>query len=251
MELLDIPKGWDEISVNEFLEFLELEKESYINNFVKNVALLSVILDVDDEYFDEFTIDEISEMIQSIQFIYKQPSNEFIKKIDKYQFRELKIITFGEFLDIDYFISNDSYSNLTLICAILYRQNRKNSWGNIEWEPYGEVDIWERSKEFSNLPITHVFGVLNHIINWRIEFMDLYKSVFKPIYDPDELDSDEEMTAEDLEEEKKEKALEKFSWQFLIDDLTGSDITKIDDVTDLPLITVFNYLVTKKNKPRA
>ncbi len=51
-----------------------------------------------------------------------------------------------------------------------------------------------------------------------------------------------ELDAEDLKAEAEEKVFTKWSWEKLLYDLANEDLTKIDAVTDLPLVFVFNML---------
>jgi hypothetical protein len=249
MEIINIPKSWDEITVNTFNELREIELDllEFSNNYEKNIAILSTLLNVDEEYFDEFDVDEISDMFKSIEFINRQPSIDFLKIIGEYHFKELDSISFGEFIDINYFMEDNYYKNINIICAILYRRQRESDWNTIEIEPYRLINIWSRSTEFNNLPITNVFGIIQHILKWKENIMNTYVSVFQPVIE--DADPDDELSAEDLADEAKEKELAKFSWQFVIDMLTNGDITKIEAVTDLPLTQVMNYLTMKKLKP--
>lgn len=243
---LKIPEGWHEISVDEFLEIHQNKIDDEKTFFETQVALLGIICGVEDEYFDELYVDELNELISSIKWVKSQPSEDFSNIINEYYFKPLNKITVGEFLDVQHFLAEDYYKNLSIICSILYKKQKVSEFGNIIWEPYGEVDIWDRAKYFNNMPITGVFGIINHFIKWREEIMTIYKNIFNPIIEEDE---DYEPTPEDLIEEEKEKELEKFSWQFLLDELANYDITKIDTITDLPLIQVLNYLTQKKINP--
>jgi hypothetical protein len=246
MVLPNIPKSWDEVSYSLFKELRELDSIDFENNYIKSSNVISILLDVDDEYLDDFDIDEINVIFNSISFIYKQPSLKFKENIREFYFKPFDKISFGEFLDIDYYIANGVEDNIPKIASVLFRKQKINEWGNIEWEPYGQIDIDKRQNEFINEPITSIYGIVDAFITFKKDIMEIYSSIFKEeIFDEDD---DSELTPEDLEEERKEKELAKFSWQLMIDKLTNGDVTKVDQVTDLPLIQVFNNLVLMKVK---
>lgn len=241
---LNIPKGWDEVYVDDFLELRKLETDNFKINFSKQLAILSVITGEDEEVFEDLDVDELNKILKSIAWIKSQPSTEFQRKINNLHFKGFENLTLGEYIDIEHFISEDYYENLPIICAILYRQKRTDDWGNIIWEPYDNIDIWKRSEQFLDIPITDIFGIIQSLLNWRNEFMDIYQGLFQPEI-PD-ADPDEELSEEDLIEEEKEQRLAKFAWAIIIDKLSNNDITKVNTITNLPLVQVMNHLTMKK-----
>lgn len=245
---MEIPNNWNEVLVDDFLEIKSLEENEHNSFFQNQISLLSILCAVDEEEFEEMEVDELNNIIKGIKWIKSQPSNEFANKIGDYHFKPLDKLTFGEFLDIQHFMADDYYKNLKILAVILFRKQKVDEWGHIVWEPYNGIDIWKRANEFSEIPITAIFGLIQHILKWKEEFMKIYANIFQPIIE--DADPDEELSAEDLIDEAKEKELERFSWQFLIQDITNDDLTKYDAVTDLPLIQVFNYLTAKKIKPQ-
>ena len=62
---------------------------------------------------------------------------------------------------------------------------------------------------------------------------------------PDVEDTGEELDPEDLKEEQEEQRFKKWGWEKVIYDLAGEDITKADQITDLPLIMVLNFMSMK------
>ncbi len=86
---------------------------------------------------------------------------------------------------------------------------------------------------------TEVFGAVNNYVNYSNDFKQRYENLFNPVIDQDE---EVELDAEDLKAEAEEKVFTKWSWEKLLYDLANEDLTKIDAVTDLPLVFVFNML---------
>jgi hypothetical protein len=79
--------------------------------------------------------------------------------------------------------------------------------------------------------------------------MDSYSNLFEDS-NYDVIENEEMFDEEELVELKKEiedeKSKAKFSWDSIIYNLSSGDITKMDAITNLPLIYVFNTLSMKK-----
>ena len=82
-------------------------------------------------------------------------------------------------------------------------------------------------------------------VEFRDNFLKVYENLFNPPIESEELDENE-LDQEDIKAEEEEKKLSKFSWERLIFDLSGGDLTKVDQLTDLPIILVFNMLSMKQ-----
>ena len=96
-----------------------------------------------------------------------------------------------------------------------------------------------RKDTFQDVSINEVFGAVNNYIAYSNDFKQRYENLFNPVIEQDE---EVELDPEDLKAEAEEKVFTKWSWEKLLYDLANEDITKIDAVTDLPLVFVFNML---------
>jgi hypothetical protein len=96
-----------------------------------------------------------------------------------------------------------------------------------------------RKDTFQDVSINEVFGAVNNYINYSNDFKQRYENLFNPVIEQDE---EVELDAEDLKAEQEEKVFTKWSWEKLLYDIANEDLTKIDAVTDLPLVFVFNML---------
>jgi hypothetical protein len=74
-------------------------------------------------------------------------------------------------------------------------------------------------------------------LKFRADFIERYSFIFNP-----EIEDEDEMDEEDKQAEHVEN---KWSWEMLLYSLSGEDITKVDHITDLPLVFVFNFLAMK------
>jgi hypothetical protein len=90
-------------------------------------------------------------------------------------------------------------------------------------------------------PITHHYATLENYIKYRLQILDTYKGLFE---DNEEDDDEEE------EKEVKEKKSTTENWLNIIYQLSKGDITKANEVTNLPHIMVLNWLsLETKNQP--
>lgn len=92
--------------------------------------------------------------------------NEFEFKGKKYRFISLDNLTFGEFIDIDEFLSRDpskKTSELNLLMALLYREVDENG----KLTPYDASLLKERSELFRQLPVKYLRGAM--VFFYRLE----------------------------------------------------------------------------------
>jgi hypothetical protein len=239
---MKLPQSWNQITVNQFIELAKLERVEFDSLFEMQVEILSILADEDPEEFYDLDIDELKDLIEPLRFLRQEPRVKITKQIDKFTFKPFEKITLGEFIDTDYFTVQDKIGNIPIICAIFYRQTQLDNWGNNIFEPY-RYNLKDRSEVFKNIPITSVFGVVHEYLKFRDNFTKQYENLFAQQFDEDE--EPEELTPEEKKEAENEKKRSKFAWENLLYNLAGEDITKIDAITDLNLIFVFNMLSMK------
>jgi hypothetical protein len=73
--------------------------------------------------------------------------------------------------------------------------------------------------------------------------MKQYENLFAPTFEDDE--DTTELTPEEKKEVENEKKKSKYAWESLIYNLANEDLTKVDEITNLPLTFVFNMLSMK------
>jgi hypothetical protein len=246
----NIPKSWGDIKLYQYQELLGIDVDSYESDIDINLEEISILLETttDDPYISELDIDELINILNKLKWLRTNPPTNFSKEIFNYKIKELNKLTLGEFIDIDHFISTNSINNLHIICSILYKKYKDDEWGNTIEEPY-IYDIYKRAEEFLDLPVNKVFGIIEYFIKYKNDFMDSYSNLFEDS-NYDVIENEEMFDEEELVELKKEiedeKSKAKFSWDSIIYNLSSGDITKMDAITNLPLIYVFNTLSMKK-----
>jgi hypothetical protein len=213
------------------------------SNFESQLELLGVLADVPTEDLEDLELDEFSALLAKISFVQSEPNKMPAQSILGYQLKPLNKIKVEEFLDLEYYVTKDYIEYLPIICAILYKQTRIDEWKHLSYEPH-EYDLEERSKEFLNLSINSVYGVVTSYLQWRENFLNTYSNLFdEPITEEDL----QEVEPEDRKELEAEMQMSKWAWEKTIYILANEDITNMEKVLGMNLIFAFNMLSMKKD----
>jgi hypothetical protein len=238
---MKLPKSWSDVTV---AQYIEAKKSVNIDsNFESQLELLGVLADVPTEDLEDLELDEFSALLAKISFVQSEPNKRAAQSILEYQLKPLNKIKVEEFLDLEYYVTKDYIENLPIICAILYKQTRVDEWKHLSYEPH-EYDLEERAKEFLNLSINSVYGVITSYLQWRENFLNTYSNLFdEPITEEDL----QEVEAEDRKELEAEMKMSKWAWEKTIYILANEDITNMEKVLGMNLIFAFNMLSMKKD----
>ena len=234
---MKLPKSWNEITVNQWVELNSIDQAEYNSVFLHTLEAISILSDTDPEELEELSPEELIDLASQVSFIKREPSNKPNELVKGFRLKPMDALTLGEFIDLEHYVSQ-SVKNFTLLLSILYKKTKRDEWGNVVFEPY-VYKLGNRIHEWNNVSINEVFGAVNNYINYATDFKQRYENLFNPVIEEDE---GVELDAEDLKAEAEEKVFTKWSWEKLLYDLANQDITKIDAVTDLPLVFVFNML---------
>jgi hypothetical protein len=235
---------WSKVTVEQFIELQSIKVDDYTTLLSYQIERISIIEDKDIEDYDNMTMSEISELIRNYQWLDKQPRNYIAPTIDTLHYKGIKTITLGEYIDLDYFYSENYFENLPIMCAILYRKQNVNEWSNETIEPYSAYNPHERKELFYDIPITEVYGLLSEWSSFKENILSTYANVFEQPVEGEEETKD--LTPEERKELEKEiaqeKKMTKWGWERIIHKLACEDITKYDKVLNLNFIFVMNNL---------
>lgn len=234
---MKLPKSWNEITVSQWVELNSIDQEEYNSVFLYTLEAISILSDTDPEELEELSPEELIDLAAKVSFVKREPSNKPNELVKGFRLKPMDALTLGEFIDLEHYISQTT-ENFTLLLSILYKRWKTNEWGSLIFEPYS-YSIMSRKNIFEDISINEVFGAVNNYVNYSNDFKQRYENLFNPVIEEDE---EVELDAEDLKAEAEEKVFTKWSWEKLLYDLSNQDITKIDAVTDLPLVFVFNML---------
>ena len=234
---MKLPKSWNEVTVNQWVELNSIDPNEFNSVFLHTLEAISILSDTDPEELENLTPEELIDLANQVSFIKREPSNKPKQAVKGFMLKPLDALTLGEFIDLEYYISQ-SVQNFTLLLSILYKQYKRDDWGNIVYEPYS-YKLDERKDLFNEVSINEVFGAVNNYIAYSNDFKQRYENLFNPVIEEDE---EVELDPEDIKAEQEEKVFNKWSWEKLLYDIANEDLTKIDAVTELPLVFVFNML---------
>jgi hypothetical protein len=239
-----LPKQWSEITVEQFIEISEIDKSQ--GSYYYNTEILSIICNESTEVIDDIDVDDMVKIVKQCKWALSQPSNNYKSELLGMKVKPFNKLCLYEYIDLDYYFTNNYITNLANICGILYRQSKVNEWGEEIIEPY-EYDCTIRADKFLDLPITDVYGIISEFLKFRDNFLKTYQNLFQGEELP-ELTPEEkaELTPEELKDEEDSKKDSKWSWERMIYGLCNNDLTKSDKIGGLPLTYVFNMMGMKK-----
>jgi hypothetical protein len=238
---MHLPKSWSNISVSQYAELKGLDASSFDSVFDYNLEMLSIITDTDINEIEDLDFDEMTAILTQLNWINREPNKPINRNISDLHYIGLQHLKVGEFIDLEYYFTNNYYTHLTEICGVLYRKSKLDEWNNVVYEPY-TYDLNERKQLFNEIPCTDVYGILKDYILFRDNFMESYINLFQ---EPATDEIEDDLTDEEAEEVKKEDNLNKWSWEKTLYILANEDITRIDDVLKMNLIFAFNMLSMK------
>jgi len=234
---MNLPKNWTQVTVSQWQELSQIDPQEFNSVFLQTIEALSILSDTDPEELEDLDPEELLDLASKVQFIKREPSNKPKDLVKGFRLKPLDALTLGEFIDLEYYTTNLA-ENFTLILSILYKRWKSDEWNNLVFEPY-TYKLNERKDVFNEVSINDVFGAVNNYITYSNDFKKRYENLFNPVIEETET---EELDEDDLKAEAEEKVFTKWSWEKLLYDLSNEDLTKIDAVTDLNLIFVFNML---------
>lgn len=251
---MNLPKTWHNVKLYQFKELRQLDKN--LGYFAFQLDTLAILADIGSDELEDLTIDELNELFSSVKWVLHEPKKSFKTKLniegEDYIFKPFNKLTLFEFIDLEYFLTNDYITHISHIASVFYRRIDKDKWNNIEFEPY-IFSPFERFELFDDVFITDVYGILTDYLKYRENFMKKYENLFND--NDEEYDEEDDINDFDSVEQYKDslkqkeygKKAKKWGWESLLFDLCEGDITKMDEVGNQSLIFVFNMLSMRKD----
>jgi hypothetical protein len=244
--------SWKDITVEQYIELVKLNKEGFDNVIDYQIEMINILYDEDlTDKFDDLLYTDFLPYLNSISFVNREPNFKYKTVLNEYEITAFEHLRFGEYIDIEYYMQ-DEIGNLANILSIIYKKYKLDEFNNKLYEPYSSVDIKLRSNYWLTVPITDVYGVIPKFKEFRENFLMNYKELFVNDNDNDDQDKYDDILSEQDKKEieaeiEKDKKMAKWSWEFVLYELTNGDITKYSQVLDLPLLFVFNQLTFSKS----
>lgn len=226
----------NELSIQQYLNILDI-----IDNNVDDLLELSKELFAEITNLPHESIMDLNDYtLAIIDWGYYIKDLKNLNKIKKeygnYQLKDLNVLGFGNYIDLDYFLIQNNKNRIIDVVGLMLLSS-----------DYKLSDL-NKSKEYvMNMKTKDVITIYNYFTTYRLNIFKQFESLFD---EPNE-DDDEEYTEEQLEELRKEeelKADEKVysNWLETAYMLTNKDITKNDIILGKPFLEVLNYLTWLK-----
>lgn len=236
---LKLPRNWDEVTVEKYIQLKSVEAKDFSTTLSFQMDRLFILTDTDsdDEIWDAVPSDELTELMDKLEFLNTSPSHNFRTEINGLTYKSS--LTLGEFIDLEYLCGINYFEKLPDICAILYRKTNINEWGHTILEPRGYSEK-DRADEFLNLSINDVYGVLQSYLNLKKKILDAYGNMLS---EPDEEEGEEpELEPEEKEDKKAKEVANKWAWERVIHQYSQKSNLTFKEVLNLPLIFFMNQL---------
>jgi hypothetical protein len=181
----------NEPTIEDWSKIMILQEWSDEREF--STILLSQITGLSQEEIENADYQEILDAAQTISQYFLVDSSEFKNEFEfngkKYRFLDLPNLKFGEFIDIDGFLTKpviEKKKEMNLLMAMLYREVDEN--GN--YLPYDSSKVQLRSEEFKKLPVKYVNGASSFFLrlgkisqgNMTLSFWNKVKMMTRMIY---------------------------------------------------------------------
>lgn len=242
---MELPKNWDEISLEKYLEIIELESED-LTQFDFYLEKLCILSDDDSWQDEEYTV--IYQTINENKWLNLMPTS-FKEKVGDYIIKPLNKLTLAEWIDLDKFISK---KEIAKIIALLYRKTSIDKWGEVEYEPY-QYSVNNRLDEFLVIPVNDIIGYAIKASEYRMKVLNNFSSIFSTMDDSEFIESEEDkqyLTPAEIEEQrsiiKLENERKKYSWEYLLNEISNGDWSRTEEILELPAIFVFNMMSMKQ-----
>jgi hypothetical protein len=241
MQKPTLPKGWHQVNLEQFIELRSLQPDEGLFNH--NIDVLCTLTDSYPEDFDDAELHEVAEWFKDLQWLYSEPTKNHSDCVGKFHLKPMNELTLGEFIDLEYYFTQDYIKNLPNICALLYRIPEIVEDGVVvKWETTN-FKASARAHYFLEQPITKTYGILTEYIKFRDQFISSHSNLMTEDVEDDLTDIDD---PEERKEAEKQKASNKWGWEQLIWSMCNGDLTKYDQVINMKLILVFNFLAMRK-----
>lgn len=233
--------------ISDYIECMHVLKERFDEEIDRSLSLISIVNDVPFEQLELMPIKEVQRLVGDINIELSRKHYE-VHSVGDFHLVPNNRITLGNFIDLETYIHEPD--DLTKCFAILYRKQRLDDWGNVEFEPV-KFDIQERANVFLDFETSDVIGRLNTYNEFRNQIVESYKAIFG--LDDEKKDEPIDFTGltkaeirEIEEEEKKRQEQARFSWESFVYWLSDNSLVNVEQVLNFPVVYALNMASMRK-----
>lgn len=228
-------------------EISQLKIEEFDGQVSYNIELCSIYDNSDPASIKRWPIKRLRESVLSIE--------REIKALDGMKLSDINVegvelslfpmdkITLGEYIDLDAYASSGRIGHLL---SVLYRRKIKSdTFEKQRYESIENVDVPMKSELLLGLDAKGLTSVIREFMEMRVNITTTYKNLFQAT-EPDEDDSDVDLTAAEIKARAAEALHKAFAWESFLLFLAEGDVTKVESVVKLPLYFALNMAAYKK-----
>lgn len=246
----NIPQSWRDLTLKTFLEIRDLEErinEMSILNY--NFEFVSLLTNIDIEDLKTLTPIKYGEIHNELLNITKQkiellenPTIEINGDIYVMDLDTTKM-SYGQFIDLSRFTKNvDTWEVAHKITASFLRKTTKRFFKR-KINKYSYSELCDTSQVFFNkLPMDYIYTCVTFFFSFRTELDKSYEGLFPSANTNEIIDIDRKNEPKTLPEEYSER----WSHYGILRELCNGDLTRLEEMSELNLITVLNDLSFKK-----
>lgn len=145
------------------------------------VKLLSFATGLTEEEIENSDYLEVVKVANEISTFLTESGDKFYNEFDfnnkKYRFLDLPNLTFGEFIDIDTYLSKEPHEKkkeMPLMMAMLYREVDEKG----QYIPYNSKELQAKAETFKKLPVKYVRGATNFFFHLDKTLQGNFKASF-------------------------------------------------------------------------
>lgn len=235
-------------------QYREIDSDSIADPIERMIVYVAIMEELDLEDVEDWPASKLVERYNSLQRV-NQLSEQHKDSISingqELTLIDFSLISLGQFIDIEEWISDGLKKNYHKIIAALYVIQEDKGIKENEVEKYAEINIPIRSELIDELPINGVHGAVQSYLIFRDKFFKSYaifEDPFKDI-DPSKLDEEERKIYED--DKAKQEQENETKWMKILNILSNGDVTKFNKLLKMNLFLAFNqlsYLIAESKK---
>jgi hypothetical protein len=221
--------NWNNVTLGKFQQLDEINNRG-IPAIDRVLFSACIVYDMTEYEMDNADPKKVVKMMSKMQKVFETPFNaKVFNKIGRYFINyDISKMTFGQYIELAFFLSNNPIQNAHYIMATIGNQWLRKHTAN---------DHRKKANYFLNQPIEKIIGSLNRITEAFGEFNKEYKSLFGV---------DKEVSG-DVQEDVFNK---RYGWIYSASQVAEYERITNDEAFALPVRQALNDLVYLKAKAR-
>lgn len=167
--IIRIPENWGDINIGQFQELMNLVEDTSIDNPTKKmVKQISILADIDEVIIYDLPATSIKTLNEELSTFQVQPTQLFKNIIEvegvKYGFqKDMNLLTLGEWIDLESFVTNSPIDNLHNITALLYRPiiEQGDEFFSYKIKAYKDINLQDTASLFrAKVSVQDIYGIV-------------------------------------------------------------------------------------------